>query len=247
MEPVTRASKGIYERPYLLIFLCAAMLSAHGLHESAHKIGRIPAELAWLFIVIIDALGISAFRTWRQATAASRWHWAGGVAAAAAALTVCMNVFSSFPQLAATWMGPLIAATPPIAAFFAAALRMQEQRLRSVTAGGGGIDRPKPTPAPEPVDEPEPQPAPKPATPVTPEPEPAPKPAPEPTARPRLTAIPAVTGSSDADVAAIVAEFLNLGGTVTDPGLTTIVAEELGCSDRTARRKLQRFREGVAA
>jgi hypothetical protein len=246
MEPATRALKSAYERPYLLIFLCAVVLSAHGLHESAHQIGRIPSELAWLFILIIDALGIAAFRTWRQATAASRWHWAAGVAAAAAALTVCMNVFSSFPQLAAAWMGPLIAATPPVAAFFAAALRMQEQRLRSVTAGGGGVDWPEP----EPVEEPQPQREPAPATPV--EPKPAPKPAPEPerTTRLCLAAIPTAAGSGpDADVASIVAEFLDLGGNVTDPGLTTIVAEELGCSDRTARRRLQPFREreGVAA
>jgi hypothetical protein len=243
----------VYNRPYVVIFAAAVALSAHGLFTAAVNLGRIPEWLAWSYVLIVDLLAVSAYRTWRQAIEAGRQHWAVAVAAVAAAGTVAMNTLASYPELAVAWVGPAIAGFPPLAALTATALRMAERRLRSVTAGGGGVGLPDPVIAPVPVEEPEPQPASEPAAPPVTEPEPA-KPdrpaavrrSPQPDRR--LTALPAVSDDRpDEVVAAIVSAYLAFGGQVTDPALTAEVAKRLGCSDRTARRRLQPFREGVAA
>jgi hypothetical protein len=243
----------VYNRPYVVIFAAAVALSAHGLFTAAVNLGRIPQWLAWSYVLIVDLLAVSAYQTWRQAVEAGQQHWAYVVAVLAAASTVAMNTLASYPELAAAWVGPAIAGFPPVAALLATALRMAEQRLR-VSAGGGGVDWPESEPATEPVTHPEPEPI----TPV--EPIPVTKPEPAKPDRPaavvrspqpdrRLTALPAVTDDRpDEAVAAIVSAYLTFGGQVTDPALTAEVAERLGCSDRTARRRLQPFRsEGVAA
>lgn len=232
--------KALYERPYVVIFAAAVGLSAHGLYAAAVHLGRIPSWLAWAYVLIVDLLAVAAYRTWRQATEAGSRHWAWAVAAGAAVGTVSMNTLAAYPELAATWVGPAIAGFPPIAALLATALRMAEQRLQP-TAGSGGLGLPEPQPAPEPV--------PEPVAPVEPESAAPARPARSPQPDRRLTALPAVTPTrSDTDVTGIVADYLDLGGQVTDPELTAIVAEELGCSDRTARRRLQPFRsEGMAA
>jgi hypothetical protein len=216
----TALLKSVYSRPYAVIFIAAAALSAHGLFVAAHVLAHIPAWLAWAYVLIVDLTAVSAYRTWQRA---GMRHWAGLVAAGTAAATVTLNALAAFPAGAPVWIGPAIAAFPPVAALLATALRLEEQRLHLATEA-----------APVDVDQ----------EPTTPPAEPG-RPAPR---APRLTAIPAVTDSKpDADVAAIVAEYLTVGGRVTDAELTAAVAGRLGCSDRTARRRLQPFREGVAA
>jgi hypothetical protein len=249
--------KSLYERPYVVIFAAAVALSAHGLFTAAVNLGRIPEWLAWSYVLIVDLLAVSAYRTWRVAVESGRQHWAWIVAVSAAAGTVTLNTFAAYPELAAWWVGPAIAGFPPIAALTATALRMAEQRLRSVTAGDGGINEPLPKlipveePAPDPVEKPEVKPAPEPAEPVEPvtQPEPAKPDRPAVTVtRPRLAAIPPVTNDrTDEAVAAIVASHVANGGHVTDAELTGIVAGQLAVSDRTARRRLQPFRTGEVA
>lgn len=111
------------------IFAAAVVLSANGLHHAAVTLGRIPSELAWLFLGCLDLLAVVAFHTWRQAVDAGQTHWAGYVAAGAVVVTVALNSLSAFPELAPAWIGPAIAALPPIAALLAAALRMESERL----------------------------------------------------------------------------------------------------------------------
>lgn len=232
MTRTVEALKGVYTHPYRVIFAAAVGLSAHGLFTAAVRLGRIPAWLAWAYVLIVDLLAVAAYRTWRQATESDAASWAWAVAALAAVGTVSLNTLAAYPELAATWVGPAIAGFPPIAALLATALRMTEQRLQ-VTADGSGVDLPEPQPAPEPAPQPEP------VTPATPDRLAARTPRPVRT----LAAIPAVTP----DVAGIVAGHVQAGGQVTDPELTAAVAAALGCSDRTARRRLQPYREGVAA
>jgi hypothetical protein len=249
MDHFTRTLTGLYTHPYRVIFAAAVALSAHGLFTAAVTLGRIPEWLAWSYVLIVDLLAVSAYRTWRQAVAAGRQHWACVVAVLAAIGTVTLNTFAAYPELAAWWVGPAIAGFPPVAALTATALRMAEQRLRSVTAGGGGVDWPAPEPAPvtEPVEEPEPEPTPA----VEPEPTKPDQPAavarsPQPDRR--LTALPAVTPDRpDVAVAAIVTGYVANGGHVSDAELTAIVADRLAVSDRTARRRLQPFRTGEVA
>jgi hypothetical protein len=244
--------KQLYTRPYVVIFAASVALSAHGLFTAAVQLGRIVAWLAWLYVLIVDLLAVAAYRTWRQATESGRGHWAWAVAAAAAVGTVAMNTLASYPELAFTWVGPAIAGFPPVAALLATALRMAEQRLQVTVDNAADAEQREDheilesEPVLTPFD-----PAPEPEPPVAdPEPVTVERPAPRPVKPERkLTAIPAVTPArTDIDVAGIVADYLDLGGAVTDPELTAIVADELGCSDRTARRRLQPFRsEGVAA
>jgi hypothetical protein len=242
--------KSIYERPYRTIFAAAAAMSAHGLYTAAVNLGHIPWFLAWSYVLIVDLLAVSAYRTWRQAVESGQQHWAWIVAASAAAGTITLNTFAAYPQLAAWWVGPVIAGFVPIAALVAVALRMAEERLQ-VTAGGGGINEPEPIliPIEDPATDPDPveDPVIEPEPPVTPD-RPAAAVATVTVTRPRLAAIPADTDRTDQAVAAIVAGHLASGGHVTDAELTAEVADRLGCSDRTARRRLQPFRsEGVAA
>jgi hypothetical protein len=256
----------VYNRPYVVIFAAAVALSAHGLFTAAVNLGRIPEWLAWSYVLIVDLLAVSAYRTWRQAVESGRQHWACVVAGLAAAGTVAMNTLASYPELAAAWVGPAIAGFPPMAVLTATALRMAEQRLRSVTAGGGGINEPEPilipTEEPDPVTAPVEEPAiePDPASEPQPEPEPVTKPEPLVTpdrpavtvTGPRLAAIPPVTADRADQVAAdivadIVSRHVANGGHVNDPELTRAVADWLQVSDRTARRKLQPFRGERAA
>lgn len=138
----------LYERPFGAIFVAAVILSANGLHHAAVVLARIPDVLAWLFLACVDLLAVAAFRTWRQAVEAGEQHWAGAVATGAVVLTVTMNALAAFPELAPAWVGPGIAAFPPIAALLAAALRMEEQRLaRTFTPAAQGFTRDSASPA----------------------------------------------------------------------------------------------------
>jgi hypothetical protein len=230
-------------------------MSAHGLYTAAVELGHIPWFLAWSYVLIVDLLAVSAYRTWRQAVESGQQHWAWIVAASAAAGTITLNTFAAYPELAAWWVGPAIAGFVPVAALVAVALRMAEQRLQVTAEGGGGINEPlpilipaeepdtAPEPDTEPVEEPASEPVTEPEAPVTPD-----RPAATVTVtRPQLAAIPAATDRTDEAVAAIVAGYLASGGHVADAELTGIVADRLGCSDRTARRKLQPFRTGEVA
>lgn len=232
MNPVPALVKRLYERPYVLIFMGAVALSAHGLFTAAVRLGRIPPWLAWLYVLIVDLLAVAAFRTWRRAARHGSGHWAWVVAAATAAMTVAMNALAAFPAAAPMWAGPVIAAFPPLAALLATALHLEEQRLHLTEVKDTVSDV-----APEPYSFTAPEAPAGPHRPVT-----------EDASRPRLAAIPPVTDSRpDTDVADIVAGHVQAGGQVADPGLTVAVAAALGCSDRTARRRLQPFRGGVAA
>lgn len=131
MTPISALRK-LTERPYLVIFGAAVALSTHGLFLAATSLGRITPALAWLYVVVIDALAVSAYRTWRSEYV-TRTHWAGGVALALAVFTVTLNVLGIFPRYAASWVGPLIAGFPPVAALLATALRVAEDRLVSAT------------------------------------------------------------------------------------------------------------------
>lgn len=132
-----RTVKGAYERPYVVIFAAAAAMSAHGLYTAAVELGRIPPWLAWSYVLIVDLLAVSAYRTWRAAVEAGRRHWAGLVALGAAVGTVAMNIVAGHPQLAPGWAGPAIAGFPPVAALLAAALRMAEARVEAARTAPG--------------------------------------------------------------------------------------------------------------
>jgi hypothetical protein len=242
--------KSIYERPYRTIFAAAAAMSAHGLYTAAVELGHIPWFLAWSYVLIVDLLAVSAYRTWRQAVESGQQHWAWIVAASAAAGTITLNTFAAYPELAAWWVGPAIAGFVPIAALVAVALRMAEERLQVTAEGGGGINEPEPIliPVEDPATDPDPvtEPVIEPEPPVTPD-RPAAAVATVTVTRPRLAAIPADTDRTDQAVAAIVAAYVASGGHVTDAELTALVADRLGCSDRTARRRLQPFRTGEVA
>lgn len=229
-RPAAGALKAVYERPYVVIFSAAVALSAHGLFTAAAQLGRIPPWLAWLYVLIVDLLAVAAYRTWRQAAETGSRHWAWVVAAGAAVGTVAMNTLSGYPELAPVWVGPAIAGFPPLAALLATALRLEEHRLRLArpAADEAGAEH-EPAPATKPKE-------PAPAAPVS---------APAPTRR--LAALPATTLTPDETVAALVTAHLAVGGRASDPALTAAVAAELGVSARTARRRLQPFREQVAA
>lgn len=235
----------VYRRPYVVIFAAAAGLSAHGLYTAAVELGHIPGWLAWSYVAIVDLLAVSAYRTWRTAAQAGRHHWAGVVAAGAAAGTVAMNVIAGHPGLAAGWAGPAIAGFPPVAALLATALAMAEQRLRptstaaeeqavglhvpasaTVTAHLAVADHQAGLRADD-LHRPD-----RPAVTVT--------------ATPRssrsLPAAPSADADSGVDTGEVVADHLDAGGRVTDPELTATVAARLGVSDRTARRRLAPFR-----
>lgn len=229
---MSRVLEAVYCRPYVVIFAAAVVLSAHGLYAAAVHLGRIPAWLAWAYVLIVDLLAVAAYRTWRTAAESGRQHWAAVVAALAAAGTVTLNTVAAYPELAAVWVGPAIAGFPPIAALLATALRMAEQRLQLVV--DISVQEPAGQAEPAVASEPVTQPVVRPSA-ASPQP------------GRRLTALPAVTPDIAGIVAGIVAGHVRAGGRVTDPALTAIVAEELGCSDRTARRRLQPFREETAA
>jgi hypothetical protein len=45
--------KAIYSKPYAVIFIAAAALSAHGLFIAAHQLGHITAWIAWAYVLIV--------------------------------------------------------------------------------------------------------------------------------------------------------------------------------------------------
>lgn len=238
-----RALSGVYQRPYVVIFVAAAGLSAHGLYTAAVQLGHIPAWLAWSYVLIVDLLAVSAYRTWRTATEAGQRHWAGLVAAAAAAGTVAMNIIAGHPELAVTWAGAAIAGFPPVAALLATALRMAEQRLHSVSttnsmAKDTATDLRVPTPDLDSPTEPDRPPTAVDRLPVTVTTTCPPRPA-------QIT-LPADEPRCPV-TATIVAGHLDAGGQITDPALTATVAARLGVSERTARRRLAPYRAKAAA
>jgi hypothetical protein len=243
---VQRFIAAVYRRPYVVIFAAAAGLSAHGLYAAATQLGHIPPRLAWSYVLIVDLLAVSAYRTWRTATEAGQRHWAGAVAAAAAAGTVAMNVIAGHPELAATWAGAAIAGFPPVAALLATALRMAEQRLHPASATTSlAEDRAADLPIPTPNSENSAEGGQPPTTATAFDWLPVPVIATR-TLRPEQAAL-----SADASgcpvTAIIVADHLDAGGHITDPQLTATVTDRLGVSDRTARRRLAPYRAKVAA
>jgi hypothetical protein len=227
-----RLATRVYERPYVVIFAAAAAMSAHGLYTAAVELGHIPPLLAWSYVLIVDLLAVSAYRTWRKATEAGKRHWAGGVAFAATAGTVAMNVIAGHPELAASWAGPAIAGFPPVAALLATALRMAEERLRPVTADTAD------TPADMEIVRPVSAVAIGDRAPVT-----LPDSRTWPVSADITLDNEADTAPvTDREVAAIVAGHVAGGGHASDPELTAAVATQLAVSDRTARRRLAPFR-----
>jgi hypothetical protein len=171
------ALKALYERPYAVVFVAAVILSAHGLFLAATQLARINPWIAGLYILIVDVLAVSSYRTWTRGV-----PWAGGIALALALFTVALNVLGVFSEVAYSWVGQVVAGFPPVAALLAATLKIAEDRVVPTTSREEIPTEVTevPTPPGDPHDLAAPSPAPEPFRVVTLDPEPPPSESPRP-------------------------------------------------------------------
>jgi uncharacterized protein DUF2637 len=198
----------------VLVGIAAMVLSFHHLIDLAIRAG-VPVALAPLYPLMVDVLTIVAYLRMASAVRGSHeWHSSVALLAGSLAISVIGNVAAGITG-DLPWIVPfIVAGLPPLFLFVVA-----HQAL------GVGAAAPETTSA------------------VTHVPAYVPQPAAPPVGC--LDGSEPVDAFADVDdpVAALVGAFTRCGGEVSDPLLTKTVASALVIDERSARRRLQPYRE----